>query len=228
MIRFGKFLELGIPTADILASLGFYLDLGFAELSVGDIRDYHYAVVTDGRIAIGLHSAGLEGPALHFVHPDLETHVQELEATGVQVIARRLGGESFNEAELAGPDDIGIRLLEAPTFPSHQMIDQPEPAIGRTSAILVGTRAPDSSAAFWESQGFVIDEDGEIARLLAPGLVLALDRQMRSGELRLAFRTADSTRLSQRLERTGIPYRAVGKRLHLTAPEGTQLEITIE
>ena len=178
------------------ASLGFYRDLGFVELPVGDIRNYHYAVVTDGRIAIGLHSAALTAPALHFVHPDLEAHVRRLEAAGVEMLARRLGGEAFNEAELAAPDDIGIRLLEAPTFSSHLMLDQPEPAVGRTSAILVGSRRPDSSVAFWESQGFVIDDDGEVARLLAPGLVLALDRHTPAGGVTLVLRTIEADRLA--------------------------------
>ena len=57
---FGKFLEFSVPTPDIQASLNFYCELGFCELSVRDVRDYHYGVVTDGRIAIGLHAGGLD------------------------------------------------------------------------------------------------------------------------------------------------------------------------
>ena len=67
MSGIGTFLELSVPTDDIQASLEFYQRLGFTELTVNDIRTHYYAVVTDGRIAIGLHAGGFDEPALSFV-----------------------------------------------------------------------------------------------------------------------------------------------------------------
>ncbi len=53
----GRFHELSIATADIRASLDFYESLGFWQAPTGDAWHHPYAVVTDGRVVLGLHAA---------------------------------------------------------------------------------------------------------------------------------------------------------------------------
>jgi catechol 2,3-dioxygenase-like lactoylglutathione lyase family enzyme len=73
----GRFLELSVQTADIRASLDFYERLGFSAAEVGEAWPHPYAVVTDGRLHVGLHQAASQetanfpGAALTFVKPDL-------------------------------------------------------------------------------------------------------------------------------------------------------------
>ena len=80
-----RFLELSLPTPDIGASLDFYRCLGFTELNTSDIRPYPYVVLTDGRIAIGLHGDQLPVPALSFVQSGAATWARQLEAAGFEL-----------------------------------------------------------------------------------------------------------------------------------------------
>ena len=57
----GRFLEYSIATPDIRASLEFYAKLGFSQAEVGEAWPHPYAVVTDGRICLGLHQHSRPG-----------------------------------------------------------------------------------------------------------------------------------------------------------------------
>ena len=227
MTEFGKFLELSLPTPDIQASLGFYRDLGFTELATGDIRQYFYAVVSDGRTAIGLHGGGLETPALGFVHPNVVAAARTLESEGVELVHRRLGYEEFHEVGIADPDGNMALLMAAPTFSTSAVFDCPAPATGRTIAIALPSRIPQRAAEFWLSRGFSADEPGDPGgvRLLSPGLVMELTRNLRQPALRL--RTDDVDLLSATLDRAGIAADSVGAEMMITAPEGTELLISL-
>jgi hypothetical protein len=55
----GKFLEVSVYAPDIPASLEFYESLGFVQASTGETWSHPYAVITDGRLCIGLHQGQL-------------------------------------------------------------------------------------------------------------------------------------------------------------------------
>ena len=227
--RFGRFLELSVPVDDIQASLGFYRDLGFTEVATNDIRDYYYAVVSDGRIAIGLHGDRVDAPALSFVQADVARRARELEATGIEMLSQRTGSEHFNEAEFEAPDRQRIKLLEAPTFSTAALAGLPEPAVGRVRGVTIASRFPNSAAAFWERHGLVIDEhpDDTAFRVVTPGLVLNLDSGFRGRGLALEFAIPSADELEALLERCGIEARRHRQGLLLTAPEGTELIVQI-
>lgn len=218
----GRFLELSLPTTDIQASLAFYRALGFTELPTGDVRDYHYAVVSDGRIAIGLHGGGPRETALSFVLADVATRVQALVAGGIEPDFSRLGTEHFNEAGLRDPAGHLLWLLEAPTF-SPSLASAPPTAAGQAVAIAL-PGGGEAQRRFWLEQGFV-DDDAPVGllRLLAPGLVLEFDPRSRGPELRL--RGADPDALGAAVERAGLTARRAGERLLLHSPEGLLLVI---
>jgi len=67
----GRFLEFSLATPDIQASLDFYSRVGFSQADVGEAWQHPYAVVTDGRICLGLHQQALPAPTMTFVKPDL-------------------------------------------------------------------------------------------------------------------------------------------------------------
>ena len=60
----GRFHELTLPTPDIRASVEFYERLGFWQAETGDAWSHPYGVVTDGRIALGLHGGAARPQAL--------------------------------------------------------------------------------------------------------------------------------------------------------------------
>lgn len=59
----GRFLEISVRTPVIQQSLEFYQALGFEQALVSETWPYPYAVVTDGRLFIGLHGTVEQGDA---------------------------------------------------------------------------------------------------------------------------------------------------------------------
>ena len=223
-----RFLELSLPTTDIQASLGFYRDLGFAELETGDIRDYAYAVISDGRIALGLHAGGLDAPALSFVQPNTATWARQLEAAGFELAFQRLGSDAFHECAIVSPGGGLAVLMEAPTFSGSA--DDAQPLTGPSSYL--GLHCPDLDAGlrFWELAGLVADADddqspGDSAELAAPGLRLKL-MSSRTGQVSLRYPFPEPDWL-ERLSRFGLAPQRESDCLVLVAPEGTRLEFTL-
>lgn len=225
---FGRFLEFSIPTADIRASLDFYLRLGFSELSVGDIHDYYYAVVTDGRIAIGLHAAGIDESALSFVNTDVGAIAHSISTQqDAEIVFSRLGAEDFHEIGIYAPDAHLLVILEARTFSQADFSRQPEPLIGRCTEISLGCRDLLSATAFWSKAGFIANDDAatDSIELLAPGLRLCLRANLRPGTKTLRYAPDDYGEMLERLGAAGIPQRGAGHNCQITAPEGTRLDI---
>jgi hypothetical protein len=151
----GRFLEYSIATPDIQASLDFYGRLGFSQAEVGETWAHPYAVVTDGRVCVGLHQHAIPAPSITFVRPELLGHLDALEKLGVQFEFRHLGNDVFNEVGWFDRSGNLIRLIEARTF-------SPSKRLGTDSSLCgyfmeIGLPESDSTAAkpYWESLGFV-------------------------------------------------------------------------
>ena len=111
----GRFLEIGIATQDIRASVEFYERLGFTQAQTGDTWSHPYGVLTDGRVYIGLHQSRRDSPALTFVRPGIAGHLAALEGAGVELVTVNVGSEVFNEVAFHDPAGHAVRLLEART-----------------------------------------------------------------------------------------------------------------
>jgi len=224
MIAFGRFLELSLPAANVLESLGFYRSLGFAECATGDIRRWHYAVVTDGQVCIGLHGAGVEEPTLSFVRPGLAPHVAELAQRGHDIEWQQLGPDDFHEAALRAPDGHLIRMMEARTFsPGEPPATGPLGAMG--TEVAIHCRDFSTAAGYYESAGFLPLEPGAALsrRLQAPGLVIALSEGAGPAGCALRFRCRDPDRTAQDLKSRDFLVRSGPGGFELRAPEGTRL-----
>ena len=151
----GRFLELSLATPDIQASLDFYVRLGFSQAEVGDAWAHPYAVVTDGRIHLGLHQAETPAPSMTFVKPDLLKQLDALENLGVEFEFRRLGNDIFNEVGWLDPSGQLIRLIEARTFsPSKRRVTETS-LCGYFLEIALPTPDREGSKNYWEQFGFV-------------------------------------------------------------------------
>ena len=225
MIAFGRFLELSLPAPDVLESLDFYRRLGFTEFPTGDIRRWHYAVVSDGTVTIGLHASGFEEATLSFVRPEVAMQVRALEAQGQEFEWRRLGTDDFNEAALRTVDGQLIRMMEARTF---------SPA-GVPAASLLGTTcsevtlhcdAPERTRAWLESLGFVAEPDPPSAgtvHVASPGLRLGLRVGPRTDAASLRFRPADPGAVAAALAARDLQPVRGRAGYEIKAPEGTRL-----
>ena len=116
----GRFLEISIHTPAILESLAFYEGLGFSQANVNETWKHPYAVVTDGRVTLGLHAYTFPSPSLTYVQPDLAMHIGELDALGLDWLFRKLELDEFNEAGFRDPEGQVLTLLEARTYSPTQ------------------------------------------------------------------------------------------------------------
>jgi len=151
----GRFLEVSVRAPDILESLAFYESLGFVQASVGDSRTHPYAVVTDGRLSLGLHATELPSPALTWVHPDLAPHAADLESLGIELDYSWLGEDALHEIGFRDPSGQQITLIEARTFSLPPAGELRASSLGYFEEFGVPVTDLARSTAFWDAVGFV-------------------------------------------------------------------------
>jgi catechol 2,3-dioxygenase-like lactoylglutathione lyase family enzyme len=158
----GRFLEFSLAAPDVQASLDFYTSLGFSSAEVGDAWQHPYAVVTDGRIYLGLHQEPIPAPSLTFVKPDLLKHLDALEQKGIEFEFRHLGNDVFNEVGWLDPSGQLVRLVEARTFSPSKRLALDTSRCGYFLEIAVPAPDRDLAKAYWEDFGFVgMEEPGD-------------------------------------------------------------------
>jgi catechol 2,3-dioxygenase-like lactoylglutathione lyase family enzyme len=232
----GRFLELSLPAADVAESLEFYESLGFAQAAVGEAWKHPYAVVTDGRVYLGLHGAGLESPTLTFVTPDLRVRLDELSDAGIEVERARLDDLALNEAEFRDPTGLWVRLVEARTFSPPALEPGFESALGYFEEYVVGADDLRGAGEFWERLGFVAfreedDDDAAAPKLVASHRDINLAfLQLDLGAPMLCFTAVDMSQRIARLRERGFAFaRRVPREFHargaaaLLAPDGQQV-----
>ena len=157
----GRFLEFSLATPDIRASLDFYTRLGFSQADVGEAWSHPYAVVTDGRICLGLHQAAIPAPSMTFVKPGLLKHMENLEGLGLEFEFLHLGNDVFNEVGWFDPTGQLVRLIEARTFSPSKRIATDTSRCGYFMEIALPAPNLDVSKAYWERFGFVGMDEGD-------------------------------------------------------------------
>jgi catechol 2,3-dioxygenase-like lactoylglutathione lyase family enzyme len=149
----GRFLELGLSTSDIAASLGFYEQLGFSQLNCTDPWPHPYCVLSDGRLCVGLHQRAAGPATLTFVHSGLSAHASILQQHGLPPGASHLGFEDFHRLQLQSDTGQALLLLEARTFSPPA---GPRASLcGYWSAWSMPVPDLTAAAAFWERAGCI-------------------------------------------------------------------------
>ncbi|MBK7904908.1 MAG: hypothetical protein IPJ97_20030 [Proteobacteria bacterium] len=229
----GRFLEISLATTDVAESLAFYESLGFVQASVGEAWQHPYAVVTDGRLSLGLHGTDFVSPLPTWVAPSLRERLATLATLDVTVEEARIDDVSMHQALLRDPSGQSLRLLEARTFSRPELAPAHSTTLGYFEEFAIATTDLVAASAFWERVGFVAFEPVRepFARavaasrdlnvglyaigLQAPVLVFS-DAAMPE---RIASLRDQGHRFSQRMPRELM---AIGAAM-LEAPEGTQL-----
>ena len=144
----GRFLEISIPSSAVARSLAFYQSLGFTELSASDAFKTQYAVVSDGRLCIGLHGQEFAKPTLTFVYPELARHARTLADIGINFTFQKLGEDQFNEVGFEDVDGNLISLQEARSF-SPPEEDAHASVLGDWLELSLPVRDLPAAARFW-------------------------------------------------------------------------------
>lgn len=234
-----RFLEISTASENVLESLEYYRALGFVELQSGDIWDHPYAVVSDGRVCIGLHAREFTSPALSFVLPGLAEVLGSTQPTHLDPTYSRLGDEQFHEAGFAAPGGQALMMLEARTFSPPGLPDTGSSVLGYFEGYALPCSDIEAGISCWESIGFVAIEDRREPRRQATltsdnlNLLLVGDQSLR--EPALLFSSADLEErvalLQQRsfeIERIAPAGDAPAAGARLRGPEGLVLQIVPE
>ncbi len=232
----GRFLEVSIHTPDIRESLAFYEGLGLVQAVTSDVWPHHYAVVTDGAVALGLHEYAFPSPSLTWVLPGLARHVTELSDAGLEFEFLKTGEDQFHELGFRDPDGQMVTMLEARTYSPPSDRVRP-PTIGFFREYRYPVRRLSESVEFWEPLGFVAlrdeGDDSGPAVLTSDGIDLCVF-EGRAQPPALAFDCPDMAAAAGTLERLGIEGRACRDpvtgldALAFDAPEGTPLTLLPE
>lgn len=231
---FGRFLEISVYAPEIRDSLAFYESLGFVQAPVGEVFNHPYAVVTDGRLFLGLHGRAIAAPTLTFVMPRLLHGVEQLERLGIELDDLQLGNEVFNRVSFRDPSGQCVNVLEARTFSPPPLESQPTTTCGYFTEYGLPAREQNAMRVFWEALGFVAwDEQAEpFARtaMTSDHLNLALYRSRAFRQPVLTFEDRDMRERLARLKERGYSLSdempdSLDDRCNaiLIAPEGTRL-----
>lgn len=198
----GRFLEISVYAPDVVESLAFYESLGFVQAVTGDIWSHPYAVVTDGRLFLGLHQYRFPSPSLTWVQPELRQQLASLRRHGVAFEFERLGEDVFNEAGFLDPNGQMVTLLEARTFSPPNLPPSQASACGDFAEYGVPVRDFEPGRQFWEPLGFVAMDDPES---VFPRLTLTSDDLnlglYRTRALRGPVLTFEASGMSDRIRR---------------------------
>lgn len=196
----GQLLEFAVSASPLAMAVEAYGALGMWDVPVADFVPGARAVVSDGRLCIGLQDDELDGPVPTFVRPGLKEHVRALDAAGVELELVELADDQFHRAGFRDPNGILILMVEARTFPPVEPSPQSVPACGTFAELSVATQSLDASTRFWTSLGFSpigeTDDPHPWRRLEGHGLVVGLHE---TGRFRAAL-TFHAPQLDARIE----------------------------
>ena len=231
---FGRFLELGIATPDIAASVQFYERLGFSQLITGDAWSHRYGVLSDGRVHLGLHERTMPSPALTFVLPQLASAQPRLRAANLEPELAALGEDSLHQLRLRDPGGHAVTLLEARTYSPAAPGVQVQSLCGYFSHLSLPQADYAAAREFWERAGFVAlsEEDQPFPHLplTSDHLDLGFHQRRTFDVPLLVFECADLQANIARLRERGMSLSAplprgleTGRSALIEAPEGTAL-----
>lgn len=150
----GRFHEISVSTRDLAGSLKFYEMAGFARGSVGDAWPHPYAIVTLGRLTLGLHEYKFPSPSFTSVHGDIPVTLERYKSAGAVIAFAKTGPDCFNEFGLRDPAGHMITLLERATHPDDAFDPtRTSPSLGDFLAFSLPSAAPEISMGFWQALG---------------------------------------------------------------------------
>jgi catechol 2,3-dioxygenase-like lactoylglutathione lyase family enzyme len=225
----GEFLEISLSTPDILASIEFYERLGFSHASTGETRKHPYAVLTDGRLYIGLHKHEFASPALTFVLPELNKRIDAFEELGISFEFCNIALDQFNEVGFLDLDGQMVTLLEARTYSPLHASQAKTTLCGYFLEYRLAVRDRDQSARFWEALGFLplghTEEPVPYAQAARNDINLGLLQAPRRGAPTLVFAQDDMQGTAELLDARGFDIKETLDGIVLQAPEGTVLSL---
>lgn len=156
-----RFLEYSIPCENVLHNLEFFQQLGFTALPTNDIRNYPYAVVTDGRCFIGLHEKNYfesisQNPRISFVNENIAPIVSHLHDNDMSVLHSQLDEDEFQQTVFKSPHQTVVNVLAARSFSLPPKESYKDSVLGYFRGIVLPTSKLDKASEFWGNLGQLV------------------------------------------------------------------------
>lgn len=230
----GRFHEISIQTNGIRESVEFYERLGFTQATANDTWTHPYGVLTDGRIFIGLHQRRMPSPALTFVHANVASFANDLEARGLVLETRQTSEDTFNELGFHDPDGQSAFVLEARTYSPPARSAEETSLCGYFIEYSMPSMDFERAREFWEPMGFVATEEPDAPYahmpLTSDHLDIAFHRTRTLDRPMLVFRDPNMRERLARIRALGVKETGELPRglppaanALIEAPEGTAL-----
>jgi catechol 2,3-dioxygenase-like lactoylglutathione lyase family enzyme len=157
----GTFHEVSVATHDVRAAVEFYERVGFTQATTTDTFTHPYGVLTDGRLAIGLHGRAPPSPTLTFVRPGIAAALPAFAAAGITLSSCHVGEDVFNEIAFADPFGHAVAVLEARTYSPAPRAASETSLCGDFAEVSLPVSDFAGAQAFWEPLGFVAAEEAQ-------------------------------------------------------------------
>jgi len=109
--QFGFMGELTIPAQHLPSATGFWAKLGFEPVHVAQIP-YHYAILSDGLMIIGLHEHPSQKIALTYFDPNMNEKIPQFQADGLKLnILNSDDNGNPQNATFASPEGVVFYLF---------------------------------------------------------------------------------------------------------------------
>lgn len=153
-LSLGQFHEISVSTDNLAESLQFYELMGFATNRVEPVWPHPYAVVSLGRLVIGLHEYRFPSPSITCVHRDINDALESYREAGAVIAFAKTEPGQFKEFGFRDPAGHMVTLLEKTTH----LADAVDPngssrTLGRFAGFSLPSAAPEISTAFWRALG---------------------------------------------------------------------------
>ena len=153
-LSLGQFHEISVSTDNLAESLQFYELMGFTAQPVDPVWPHPYAVVSLGRLVIGLHEYRFPSPSITCVHQDIMDALESYRDAGAVIAFAKTEPGQFKEFGFRDPAGHMVTLLEKTT---HRAAAVDPNGSSRTLGQFVGfslpSAAPEISAGFWHALG---------------------------------------------------------------------------
>ncbi len=151
--------QLSVSVRDVGIALAFYRLLGFRVVSEGT-QPFRWAHVTDEQVLISLAEDGSGVTALTYFVADVETRTLLLTRAGYDV---QLRNDGFLHALVRDPNGVAVWLIGTDPAHVYRPTGLPVSRCGRFGEFSLEADDLAATIAFWETLGFVVTYQHEIA-----------------------------------------------------------------
>jgi len=209
--KLGNNVEISLSVADLSESLSFYEKLGLGRVDGGE-KPYPWAVVSDGRLHLGLHQQVFSSPTLgYFGLSILEERKVHLAKLGVKLDHIQMSWLNFVTAEFESPEGQRVLLADlrsdVETIPSGRKFFPKCQSFGELS---LKTEDVNATVTYWERLGFERVAEGDQPypwAIISDGRIrLGLHQTPKLTKPTITYFAPDMPDRLKRLRRRGIKF----------------------